>query len=65
MRYKGAPRVAEKIPHARDTIGFRRIPARAYAEVDHDRVYDIAVRGALQLMVAVGEALKDFSEPNC
>jgi uncharacterized protein with HEPN domain len=28
---------AEKIPHARDIIGFRNILAHGYAEVDHKR----------------------------
>jgi uncharacterized protein YutE (UPF0331/DUF86 family) len=33
--YRVAPAVAEKIPHARDIIGFRNILARGYAELDH------------------------------
>ena len=61
--YKVAPRVAEKIPHARDIIGFRNILAHGYAEIDHVKVYDIAVRYAPQLLIAVREALKEFPEP--
>jgi uncharacterized protein with HEPN domain len=33
--YRIAPAVAEKIPHARDIIGFRNILAHGYAELDH------------------------------
>jgi uncharacterized protein with HEPN domain len=62
--YKVAPGVAEKIPHARDIIGFRNILAHGYAEVDHSKVYDIAVTHAPQLLAAVREALKDFPEPS-
>lgn len=61
--YKVAPGVAEKIPHARDIIGFRNILAHGYAEVDHKKVYDIAVRHAPDLLAAVREALKEFPEP--
>lgn len=60
---KVAPKVAERIPHARDIIGFRNILAHGYAEVDHSKVYDIAVRHAPQLLTAVREALKEFPEP--
>jgi len=51
--YKAAPEVAEKIPHARDIIGFRNILAHGYAEIDHNKVYDIAVRHAPALLAAV------------
>jgi uncharacterized protein with HEPN domain len=61
--YKVAPGVAEKIPHARDIIGFRNILAHGYAEVDHNKVYDIAVRHAPDLLAAVREAIKEFPEP--
>ena len=61
--YKAAPAVVEKIPHARDIIGFRNILAHGYAEVDHNKVYDIAVRHAPELLIAVREALKEFPEP--
>ena len=61
--YKVAPALAEKIPHARDIIGFRNILAHGYAEVDHNKVYDIAVRHAPELLTAVREALKEFPEP--
>jgi uncharacterized protein YutE (UPF0331/DUF86 family) len=37
--YRIAPAVAEKIPHARDIIGFRNILAHGYAELDHTKVY--------------------------
>ena len=61
--YKVAPLVAEKIPHWRDIIGFRNILAHGYAEVDHNKVYDIAVRHTPDLLSAVREALKEFPEP--
>jgi uncharacterized protein with HEPN domain len=41
--YRIAPSVAEKIPHARDIIGFRNILAHGYAELDHNKVYNIAI----------------------
>jgi uncharacterized protein with HEPN domain len=62
--YKVAPGAAERIPHARDIIGFRNILAHGYAEVDHNKVYDIAVRHAPKLLTAVREVLKDFPEPD-
>jgi len=62
--HKAAPRIAERIPHWRDIIGFRNILAHGYAEVDHCKVYDIAVRHAPDLLSAVREALKQFPEPN-
>jgi uncharacterized protein with HEPN domain len=61
--YKVAPPIAEKIPHSRDIIGFRNILAHGYAEIDHNKVYDIAVRHAPDLLAAVKEALKGFPEP--
>lgn len=61
--YKVAPSIAEKIPHARDVIGFRNILAHGYAEIDHNKVYDIAARHAPDLLAAVRIALKDFPEP--
>jgi uncharacterized protein with HEPN domain len=61
--YKTAPEIAEKIPHARDVIGFRNILAHGYAELDHKKVYDIAIQQAPQLLSAVREALKAFPEP--
>lgn len=41
---KIAPVIADTIPHARAIIGFRSILAHGYAELDHNKVYDIAVR---------------------
>jgi uncharacterized protein with HEPN domain len=35
--------VAETIPYARDIIGFRNILAHGYAELDHNKVYNIAM----------------------
>jgi uncharacterized protein YutE (UPF0331/DUF86 family) len=35
--YRITPAVAEKIPHARDIIGFRNILAHGYAELDHSQ----------------------------
>jgi uncharacterized protein with HEPN domain len=61
--YKVAPGIAEKIPHSRDIIGFRNILAHGYAEIDHNRVYDIAVRHAPDLLTSVRDALKEFPEP--
>jgi uncharacterized protein with HEPN domain len=61
--YKVAPTVAGKIPHSRDIVGFRNILAHGYAEIDHNKVYDIAVRHAPALLAAVREALKEFPEP--
>jgi len=60
---KIAPAIADKIPHARDIIGFRNILAHGYAELDHKKVYDIATGHAPALLAAVSEALKAFPEP--
>ena len=46
--YRVAPAVAETIPHARDIIGFRNILAHGYAELDHNKVYNIAIAHALR-----------------
>jgi uncharacterized protein with HEPN domain len=62
--YKVAPSIADKIPHARDIIGFRNILAHGYAELDHNKVYDIATKHAPALLAAVKQALKAFPEPN-
>ena len=62
--YRIAPAVAEKIPHARDIIGFRNILAHGYAELDHNKVYDIAITDAPALLLAVQDALKAFPEPS-
>lgn len=61
--YRVAPTIAEGIPHSRDVIGFRNILAHGYAEVDHNKVYDIAVRHAPELLAAVKDALTKFPEP--
>ena len=61
--YKVAPAIAKKIPYSRDIIGFRNMLAHGYAEIDHRKVYDIAVRHAPDLLTAVREALKEFPEP--
>ena len=55
--------LAAKIPHSRDIIGFRNILAHGYAEIDHNKVYDIAVKHAPALLAAVRDALKEFPEP--
>ena len=62
--FKVAPAIAEKIPYYRDVIGFRNILAHGYAEIDHNKVYDIAVRHAPQLLAAVRSALKEFPDPS-
>jgi uncharacterized protein with HEPN domain len=61
--YRIAPAVAEKIPHARDIIGFRNILAHGYAELDHNKVYNIAITDAPALLRAVQDALKAFPVP--
>ena len=61
--YKAAPAIAERIPHSRDIIGFRNILAHGYAEIDHNKVYDIAVRHAPSLLTVVREEMKAFPEP--
>lgn len=61
--YQAAPEVAERIPHARDIIGFRNILAHGYAQLDHDKIYNIATVHAPQLLAAVREALKAFPDP--
>jgi uncharacterized protein with HEPN domain len=61
--YRMAPTVAGTIPHARDIIGFRNILAHGYAELDHNKVYNIAIAHAPQLLLAVREALKAFPDP--
>ena len=62
--YRIAPAVAQKIPHARDIIGFRNILAHGYAELDHSKVYNIAIVHAPALLGAVREALKAFPPPD-
>jgi uncharacterized protein with HEPN domain len=61
--YRVAPGIAEKIPHARDIIGFRNILAHGYAELDHNKVYNIAIVDAPALLCAVRDALKAFPLP--
>lgn len=58
-----APSLVETIPHHRDIIGFRNILAHGYAELDHAKVYNIAISNAPQLLLAVREALKAFPVP--
>lgn len=59
-----APTVADRIPHAKDIIGFRNILAHGYAEIDHAKVYAIAIQRAPELLLAVQRALKDFPDPS-
>jgi uncharacterized protein with HEPN domain len=61
--HKVAPAIADSIPHSRAIIGFRNILAHGYAELDHNKVYDIAVKHAPELLAAVRNALKAFPEP--
>jgi uncharacterized protein with HEPN domain len=61
---KVAPNVAAGIPHSRDIVGFRNILAHGYAELDHRKVYDIAVKHAPALLAAAREALKAFPDPS-
>lgn len=60
---RAAPGIADKIPHAREIVGFRNILAHGYAELDHNKVYDIAVRHAPALLAAAREALRAFPDP--
>ena len=62
--YKVAPDIAAGIPHARNIVGFRNILAHGYAELDHNKVYDIAVRYAPDLLAATREQLKLFPDPS-
>lgn len=62
--YKVAPEIAASIPHARDIVGFRNILAHGYAELDHSKVYDIAVRYAPALLAATREKLTLFPDPS-
>jgi uncharacterized protein YutE (UPF0331/DUF86 family) len=50
--HRNAPAVAERIPHARDIIGFRNILAHGCAELDHVKVYNIAIVHAPILLAA-------------
>ena len=52
--YKVAPAVAEKIPHARDVIGFRNILAHGYAEVDHNK-FGLQVESGYDIMATAKE----------
>jgi len=61
--YACAPGIAEKISHSRDIVGFRNILAHGYAELDHRKVYDVAVKHAPALLAAVKSALGAFPEP--
>jgi uncharacterized protein with HEPN domain len=61
--HKAAPDITAGIPHARDIIGFRNILAHGYAELDHNKVYDIAIKHAPALLSAVRNALQDFPDP--
>jgi uncharacterized protein with HEPN domain len=61
--YRVAPGIAEKIPHARDIIGFRNILAHGYAELDHNKVYNIAIADRPRVIRAVQDALKAFPVP--
>lgn len=59
-----APAVAHEIPHARDIVGFRNILAHGYAQVDHAKVYAIAIADAPELLPAVRTALHRFPDPS-
>jgi uncharacterized protein with HEPN domain len=53
----------ERVLEICDIVGFRNILAHGYAELDHRKVYAIALVHAPQLLDAVREALKAFPEP--
>ena len=59
-----APEVAKEIPHGRDIIGFRNILAHGYADLDHAKVYAIAITDAPRLLQAVRAALTAFPDPS-
>lgn len=59
-----APEMAAKIPHARDVIGFRNVLAHGYAELDHRKVFEVAIVHAPALLATVRELLKAFPEPD-
>ncbi len=48
---------------SREIIGFRNILVHGYAELDHRKVYDVAVRHAPALLSVVKDALRAFPEP--
>ncbi len=52
--YKFAPAVAEPISHARHIIGFQNILAHGYAELDHTKVYEIALMHASTIARGTG-----------
>jgi uncharacterized protein with HEPN domain len=60
---KSAPTIAATIPYTREIIGFRNILAHGYAELDHAKVYDIAIVHAPQLLNSVRQALKSYPAP--
>ncbi len=59
---KVAPDAADAIPHSRTIIGFRNTLVHGYAELDHNKVYDVAVKHAPALLDAVRKLLKDFPD---
>jgi uncharacterized protein YutE (UPF0331/DUF86 family) len=46
-----------------DIIGFRNILAHGYADLDHNKVYNIAIAHAPKLLLAAQKALKAFPDP--
>lgn len=58
-----APAVAQRIPRAREIIGFRNILAHGYAGLDHTRVFHFVTLDAPPLLHAVRAALKAFPDP--
>ena len=60
---KVAPEIAAGIPHAHAIVGFRNILVHGYAELNHNKVYDIAVTHAPELLAAVRNAIKAFPDP--
>jgi uncharacterized protein with HEPN domain len=62
--YRIAPAVASEDPACPDIIGFRNILAHGYAELDHTKVYNIAIAHAPALLRAVQEALKALPAPS-
>lgn len=58
-----APELAQRIPHAREIIGFRNILAHGYATLDHRKVFRVVTEDVPDLLSAVRSALKDFPDP--
>lgn len=50
---------AADVPHLRQIVGFRNILVHGYAEIRHDRVWDIAAHWLARLIESLDDLLKD------